>query len=87
MEIFYTPEFLRSLKKLPHKLQEEAIEKIDLFRDPLSHKNLKVHKLKGMLRGRYSFSVNYKTRIVFRYVEKPKNAVLLAIGDHNVYQK
>lgn len=87
MEIVYTPEFLRSLKKLPHELQEEAIEKIDLFRDLLNHKKLKVHKLKGMLRGRYSFSVNYKTRIIFRYVRKPKEAVLLAIGDHDVYQK
>lgn len=75
------------LKALPHDLQEEAIEKIEVFKDVKSHKSLKVHKLRNRLRGRHSFSVNYKTRIVFKYVGKPKEALLLAIGDHDIYKK
>ena len=86
MEVSYTPSFLRVFKTLPQALQEEAIEKIDLFQDPKNHPGLKVHKLKGKLSGRYSFSVNYQTRIVFCYLNvKPKEALCLAIGDHDVY--
>ena len=64
-------------------MQEEAWEAIDAFSNVNQHACLKVHKLKGRLSGRYSFSVNYKFRIVFCY--KKKEAILLAIGDHDVY--
>lgn len=87
MEVSYTPGFLRMLKTLQKGLQEEAIEKIELFKYPENHKQLKVHKLGGRLKGRYSFAVNYNIRIVFRYIAKPKEALLLAIGDHDVYKK
>ncbi len=87
MEVSYTPAFVRMLAKLPKELQEEALEKIELFRDEKNHEMLKVHKLSGALKGRYSFSVNYKTRIVFNVVNvSPKEARLDAIGDHNVYR-
>ena len=88
MEVSYTPSFVRALNKLPPELQEEALEKIDLFRDQKNHKQLKVHKLSGRLKGRYSFSVNYKTRVVFNYLQtNPKEARLDAIGDHDVYDR
>ena len=87
MEVVYTPSFLRQLKALPPELKEEALEKIELFRDITNHKQLKVHKLSGRLKGRFSFSVNYKTRIIFKYLKiKPKEALLTAIGDHDVYK-
>ena len=86
MEIKYKPIFIRQFNGLDLALQEEVIEKIKLFRDKEHHKLLKAHKLHGPLAGRYSFSVNYKTRIVFSYVNK-KEIVLLAIGDHAVYDK
>ena len=88
MEVSYTPSFLRLFKSLPEELQDEAVEKIELFRDEKNHKALKVHKLTGRLKGRYSFSVNYKTRIIFACTSKrPKEATLMAIGDHDVYKK
>jgi plasmid maintenance system killer protein len=87
MEVAYTPNFLRMVKALPLPLQEEAFEKIKLFRDTANHNQLKVHKLYGRLAGRYSFSVNYAVRIVFRYSSTHrKEALLLAIGDHDVYR-
>lgn len=88
MKVSFTPAFIRQLKSLPEKLQEEAFQKIELFSDLKNHQNLKVHKLKGRLAGRYSFSVDYATRIVFCYLKtKPKEACLLAIGDHEVYDQ
>ncbi len=88
MEVSFTPAFIRQLKSLPEKLQEEALEKIEMFGDLENHQTLKVHKLKGRLNGHQSFSVNFSIRIVFCYLKtKPKEACLLAIGDHEVYDK
>ena len=86
MKISYSPMFVRRFNALQEPLQEEAIEKIEQLKNPTNHKSLKVHKLTGSLEGRYGFSVNYKIRILFRYLAtKPKEAYLLTIGDHDVY--
>ncbi len=85
IRIGYAPSFLRQVKTLSGELQAEAVEKIAVFVDEKSHKTLKVHKLKGRLVGRHSFSINYRYRIVFKYIAK-KEAILLAIGDHDVYR-
>ena len=85
MEIQYTPAFIRQFNALETALKEETYEKIDLFRDKKNHQKLKVHKLIGRLAGRYSFSLNYRYRIVFSYLAKD-TAVFLAIGDHDVYK-
>ncbi len=84
MNVGFTPVFVRQFRRLEARLQEEAYEKIELFKDRSNHRLLKVHKLKGKLQGRYGFSVNYRFRIIFTLVSKTE-AVLLAIGDHEVY--
>ena len=86
MKIVYEPMFLRRLKALPPSVQNEVIKKIVLFEDIKNHQALRVHKLKGRLKGRYSFSVTSALRIVFCYgSEKPKEAHLLTVGSHDVY--
>ena len=84
MKISFLPVFVKKFNKLESVLREEVLEKIEMFKDKKNHMQLKVHKLNGVLSGRYSFSVNYKTRIVFSYLSK-NEAVLLVIGDHGVY--
>ena len=84
MKIGYKPVFIRQFNKLPQALQEEALEKIELFKEDPNHPTLKVHKLRGQFSGCYSFSVNYKYRIIFNYATKTEISVL-AIGDHDVY--
>lgn len=86
LKITYIPVFMRQLAKLETGLQEEVMEKIALLKDAKTHQRLKVHKLHGRLANRYSFSVNYKTRVVFTYISKQEIA-LLAIGDHAVYDE
>lgn len=87
MEVSFAPSFFRAMKTLPTELQEEVFEKIDLFRDVVNHKALKVHKLHGKLKGCYSFSVSYNIRVVFEYLlTKQKEALLLAVGDHDIYK-
>jgi plasmid maintenance system killer protein len=46
---------------------------------------MKTHKLKELLNDRYSFTVYHTYRIVFQYLSK-EEAVLLCIGDHDVYK-
>lgn len=85
MEVAFKPTFLRQLKKLPQSLQDEAIEKIEQFKNADNHASLRVHKLKGELAGRLSFWVNYRYRIIFMWEVPNTSAILLAISDHALY--
>ena len=81
LQIQYAPSFVRLYSKLSEHLKGEVKEKIKAFQDLTNHKSLKVHKLKG-IPNTYSFSVNYKIRIVFEYQDK-KSASLLYVGNHD----
>lgn len=85
IEIYFTKFFLKQVKLFEKNLQEEVSEKIDLLKNKDNHKLLKVHKLHGKLKDRYSFYVNYKIRAVFMW-EGSEKAILLAIGDHDIYK-
>lgn len=84
IKIHYLPIFVRQYKKLSNGLKEEVKEKIALFAQDPNHQFLRTHKLKGVLKDRWSFSVNYSFRIVFIYLSKTEVA-LLAVGNHNIY--
>lgn len=85
LEIIYAPSFVRQFKKLELSLQDEVVDKVEVFKNKDSHKNLKVHRLHGKFAECFSFSINYKIRIIFEY--KPKNeATLLFVGSHELYE-
>ena len=85
IEVNFTPAFIKQVKSTSPDLQEEIIEKVEAFKHKENHKLLKVHKLNGRLKDRYSFSVNYKIRILFIWRNK-QEATLLALGDHDIYR-
>ncbi len=83
MEIGYKPTFIRQLNALEAGLREEALERIEEFKDSKNHTRLRVHPLKGF----YSFSVDYRHGIVFEWIGKHKSfAALTSIGDHTIYE-
>ena len=84
MIVSYKPSFIRQINKLEQSLVDEALDKIDIFKNSPNNPTLKIHKLHGKLKDKWSFSVNYKIRIVFQY-ESKKEIALLAIDDHDVY--
>lgn len=86
MDVSFAPQFRRQFKKLQKPLQEEALEKIEQFKSVENHPGLRVHKLSGRMEGRLSFSVNYRYRIVFMWEKQNESAILLAVGDHSIYQ-
>jgi len=83
-QIEYSPEFLKKWRKVPQEVKDKAIEKEKLFRQNCFHSSLKTHKLKGQLSYQWSFSINYRWRIVF-YLEGDK-AIFTTIGTHRVYR-
>lgn len=84
LEIVVSKQFIRQFRKLDPHLQEEVVEKLELLKDPINHQALRVHKLSGKLAGKYSFSVNYKIRVLFSYPISSE-AFLLLVGDHDLY--
>lgn len=85
IHVDYTSNFVKFYSKLSRDLKTEIKEKIELFKNKENHQILKVHKLHGKLKNRYSFSVNYKVRIVFEFVGKNK-IIMHTIGDHDIYK-
>lgn len=85
MEVIYTNKFLKLYKKIPTKIRLLAEKKENIFRKNPSDPRLKTHGLTGELDGRFSFSVNYQYRIVFRYGDD-SIVYFLAIGTHDIYK-
>lgn len=85
MEIEYSSHFVTVYRKLTLELQKLAEKRELIFRKNHFDPRLKTHKLRGRLKGFYSFSINSKTRIVFKLIDHHK-AVFLDIGDHDIYK-
>ena len=83
-EIVISKQFARQFRKLDPNLKEEVVEKLELLKNPANHQTLKVHKLSGRLSEKYSFSVNYKIRVIFSYPISSE-ILLLLIGSHDLY--
>jgi len=85
MEIEYSSHFKNSYKKLTRGIQIKAEVAELLFRDDPFNPKIKTHKLKGKLKDFYSFSIDFKFRIVFKFVSGRKKVVFLDVGDHKIY--
>lgn len=88
IEIEYAEYFLRKYHKIKKRDKALAIkikEKIQLLRDQNNHKALEVHKLKQPYKDLYSFSVDYKIRIIFEYGKNKEIVILLTVGGHSDY--
>ncbi len=82
IEVHFTPHFVRSVKKMPDNLLEDIFDKVELLKNRENHIMLKVHKLNGSMKDLFSFSVNFKIRIIFKYVSK-NEVVCMFAGDHD----
>lgn len=83
-EIVISKQFARQFRKLDPQLKEEVIAKLELLKNSTNHQSLKVHKLNGRMADKYSFSVNYKIRVIFSY-PIPTEIFLLLVGSHDLY--
>lgn len=85
IEIGFSPSFKRAFKKRVGTLQEKERlfwEKMAVFIANPHDPSLKTHKLSGTLEGLSSFSIDYDTRVIFKFVDKNR-ALLIDIGTHD----
>ena len=84
MRIFYTKKFEREYKKVSRELKLKAETREIIFKKNPHNKVLKTHKLSGELNNLWSFSVDYKNRIIFEFVDND-TVFFHSIGDHDIY--
>ena len=84
MEILYTTRFSREAKRVPAHVRAIVEARVLLFRTNPFDARLRTHKLSGALRGFWSFSIDYRYRIIFEFIE-PEKVLFHSIGDHSIY--
>ncbi|MFW9262143.1 type II toxin-antitoxin system YafQ family toxin [Nostoc sp. CALU 546] len=88
--LVWSPTFVRVFKRLVKKNPElrSQIEQVlqQIAEDPFQL-SLRSHKLKGDSSGRYSCSIDYRNRILFKFVTNPESGeeeiLLLTLGSHD----
>ena len=85
MKIYYSSKFAREYQKLPLRIKKIAEKKERIFRENPSDSQLKTHKLKGNLKGFWSFSVNKEYRIIFEFVDSDI-IWFHSVGSHSIYR-
>jgi len=82
MRILFTEEFKRQYNRLSRGIQKKADKQQRLFRNDPFHPSLNTEKLVPKEKAVWSFRVDQKYRIAFRYIDG--TAILaLAIGPHD----
>ena len=85
MKIIYSSKFAHEYKRLPDKIKIIAEKKELIFRNNPFDPSLETHKLHGKLDEFWSFSIDYKYRIVFEFIESDL-VHFHSVGDHSVYR-
>lgn len=85
MKIYYHSQFEKSYRRLPSDVKSKAEYKETIFRADPFDVRLHTHKLHGKLKNKWSFSIDYRYRILFEF-DFAKNALFLDIGDHEIYK-
>lgn len=86
MKIIYTSKFEREYKKLPEQIKILAEEKEKIFRNNPLNPRLKTHKLHGKFKEFWSFSVDFKYRIVFEISKDKKTSYFHSVSNHDIYK-
>ncbi len=82
LEIVVTEEFEKRYKILPATIQKKAEKQEKLFRQNPFHPSLHTEKLVPRGRQVWSFRIDRKYRIIFRFVEGNK-VIFLTVGPHD----
>ncbi len=84
MNISYSKDFKKQWDKLPQEVKGSAISKEKIFKEFPLHPSLRLHPLKGKLKGLWSLSINMQYRIIFQ--TEGEEAVFISIGKHDIYR-
>ncbi len=84
-KIHYTSRFIKDFKKISKEKQKLAIKREEIFRKNCFDPRLKTHKLTGVLKDYWAFSVTHSDRILFRFISE-KEIIFYKIGNHEIYR-
>lgn len=82
MEIFLTKEFKENFSKLEKQTQNLAEKQIVIFKNNPFHPSLHTEKLVPRSKGMWSFRIDKKYRIIFRFAGNEK-VYFLTAGPHD----
>ncbi|MDO8436401.1 MAG: type II toxin-antitoxin system RelE/ParE family toxin [bacterium] len=82
LEIFLTEEFRKRYQDLPTAIQKKAEKQEKLFRQNIFHPSLHTEKLEPKNKQVWSFRIDKRYRIVFRFINGNK-VLFLIIGPHD----
>ncbi len=85
MKIYYSSKFAREYKSLPMIVKKKAEKQEKLFRNNQFDLKLKTHKLSGVLKDFWAFSIDHKYRIIFEFTDE-KTIWFHSTGDQSIYQ-
>lgn len=85
MKIYYSSKFAKEYKKLPTKIKFKAEKKEKVFRKNPFDATLKTHRLKGLLKDYWAFSVDYQYRILFEFRDD-ETVWFHSVGTHEIYE-
>jgi addiction module RelE/StbE family toxin len=78
--------FKRSYKKHISRdilLKKKFWDALELFARNPHDTQLKTHKLTGKLQGLWAFRVAYDCRVIFKFFDNDKSALLIDVGSHD----
>lgn len=84
MTILHSPTFRKNYKRLPSRIKDLAESKESLFKVNPFSPQLKTHKLVGDLEGYWAFSINYRYRIIFQFIDD-NTVKFVIVGGHEIY--
>lgn len=82
MRILFTEEFKRRYNQLPSALQKKADKQQRLFRNNPFHPSLNTEKLAPKEKALWSFRVDRKYRVAFRFIDGD-TILALTVGPHD----
>ena len=85
VKVHLTPHFERSFHSLPPTVQRLAAQRDTIFQNNAFGSSLRTHPLRGKLKGLWSYSVNYRYRILFEFIND-REVLYHDIGSHSIYR-
>lgn len=86
MSLYYSPHFVRRLKKRLEKnplLREKFAKQVTLFQENPRHPSLRLHKLKGKRINQHSFWIEGDLRVTF--ISDADDVIFTDILTHDEY--
>lgn len=85
VKLIFAKSFWKCLRKLEKKEREKVLKKLDVFEKNPFYPLLQTEKLNPKKHNVYSFRVDYRYRVIFRFANDGAAEVLFVGHHHEIY--